>query len=77
MAVTIDAVHAALKDLIDPNTHKDYVSTRSAKNVKVNGDKVSLDIELGYPAKTQVEEIRAVVTRRSRPCPVSAASMPM
>jgi ATP-binding protein involved in chromosome partitioning len=61
MAVTVEAVQAALSDLIDPNTKKDYVSTRSAKNIKVDGGKVSLDIELGYPAKTQIETIRSAV----------------
>ncbi len=61
MAVTIEAVQAALKDLIDPNTQKDFISTRSAKNIKVDGDKVSLDVELGYPAKTQIELIRNAV----------------
>jgi ATP-binding protein involved in chromosome partitioning len=61
MAVTIDAVQAALKGLIDPNTQKDYVSTRSAKNIKVDGGQVSLDVELGYPAKTQLDAIRRAV----------------
>jgi ATP-binding protein involved in chromosome partitioning len=61
MAVTIDAVQAALKNLIDPNTKKDYVSTRSAKNIAVDDGKVSLTIELGYPAKTQIASIRAEV----------------
>ncbi len=61
MAVTIDAVQAALKNLIDPNTQKDYVSTRSAKNIAVDDGKVSLTIELGYPAKTQIASIRAEV----------------
>ena len=62
MAVTMDAVQAALKNLIDPNTQKDYVSTRSAKNIKIDGDTVSLDIELGYPAKTQIASIHSAVT---------------
>ena len=61
MAVTAESVAAALTQLIDPNTKKDFVSTRSAKNIKVDGDKVSLDVELGYPANTQVEAIRAAV----------------
>ena len=61
MAVTLDAVQAALKNLIDPNTKKDYVSTRSAKNITVDDGKVSLTIELGYPAKTQIASIRAEV----------------
>ena len=43
MAVTNEAVQAALKDLIDPNTRKDYLSTRSARNIKVDGTNVSID----------------------------------
>ena len=62
MAVTVEAIQTALKALVDPNTHKDYVSTRSAKNIKVDGDKVSLDVELGYPAKSQHEPIRALLS---------------
>jgi ATP-binding protein involved in chromosome partitioning len=69
MAVTIEAVQAALKDLIDPNTQKDYVSTRSAKNIKVDGSDVSLDIELGYPAKTQIDGIRRDVIAAVRTLP--------
>ena len=42
MTVTMEAVQTALKNLIDPNTKKDYVSTRSAKNIKVDGEQVSL-----------------------------------
>ena len=69
MAVTQDAVLAALKQLVDPNTQKDYVSSRSAKNVKVEGDKVSLDIELGYPAKSQIEAIRLSVVAAIKALP--------
>ncbi|MBK8895434.1 MAG: iron-sulfur cluster carrier protein ApbC [Propionivibrio sp.] len=61
MAVTMDAVQTALKNLIDPNTKKDFVTTRSAKNIRIEDGKVSLDIELGYPAKTQIEPIRNAV----------------
>jgi len=61
MAVTVEAVQAALKTLIDPNTQKDYVAGRAAKNIKIEGDDVSLDIELGYPAKTQIDGIRRAV----------------
>lgn len=69
MAVTVESVQAALKDLIDPNTKKDFVSTRSAKNITVDGDKVSLDVELGYPAKTQVESIRRSVVEAIKTVP--------
>ena len=55
MAVTNEAVQAALQDLIDPNTHKDYLSTRSAWNIKVDGAECSRELELCYPAKTQLD----------------------
>jgi ATP-binding protein involved in chromosome partitioning len=63
MAINEAQVQAALKAFIDPNTGKDLVSTRSARNIKLAGDDVSLDLELGYPGKSQVEPLRREVTR--------------
>ena len=63
MAVTEQQIQDALKNLNDPNTRKDYVSTKSARNIKVDGDKVSVDILLGYPAKSQLEPIRQEVAK--------------
>ncbi len=54
-------VQNALKNLIDPNTKKDFVSGKSVKNVKVSGSDVSLDILLGYPAQSVWDELRAMV----------------
>ena len=64
MAVTEHQVQDALKQLIDPNTRKDYLSTKSARNIRVDGDKVSVDVLLGYPAKSQIEPIRKDITAR-------------
>ena len=69
MAITEQQVQDALKELTDPNTRKDYVSTKSARNIKVEGDKVSVDILLGYPAKSQVEPIRQEVTQKLKSLP--------
>jgi ATP-binding protein involved in chromosome partitioning len=69
MAVTEQQVLDALKELTDPNTRKDFVSSKSARNVKVEGDNVSLDVVLGYPAKSQVEPIRKEITARLRAIP--------
>ena len=63
MSVSEAAVQAALKQLIDPNTGKDFVATRSARNIKVSGEDVALDIELGYPGKSQHEPIRRQVVQ--------------
>jgi len=54
-------VQAALAKLVDPNTGKDFAASRSLKNVKIDGGKVSLEIELGYPGKSQFEPIRRQV----------------
>jgi ATP-binding protein involved in chromosome partitioning len=62
MGLTVETVNQALATVVDPNTGKDLLSSRSARNVKVEGDRVSLDVELGYPAKSQVEPIRKMVT---------------
>src|SRR5258706_6448419 len=63
MSVTEASVQEALRKLVDPNTGKDYVSTRSARNIKVSGNDVALEIELGYPGKSQHEPIRLEVTQ--------------
>src|SRR5881227_2504133 len=56
-------VQAVLRQLVDPNTGKDFLTTRSARNVKVAGSDVSLDIELGYPGKSQHDPIRREIVR--------------
>ena len=58
MSITNEAVKAALSAVVDPNTGKDLVSSRSAKNIQINGNNVLFDVELGYPAKSQIEMIR-------------------
>src|SRR5687768_6443814 len=50
-----------LRKLVDPNTGKDFVATRAARNIRVSGADVSLDIELGYPGKSQQDPIRRQV----------------
>ncbi|MEA3194588.1 MAG: ATP-binding protein involved in chromosome partitioning [Betaproteobacteria bacterium] len=61
MSVNESSVQDALRKLVDPNTGKDFVATRSARNIKISGSDVSLDIELGYPGKSQYEPIRRQV----------------
>lgn len=62
MAISELLIQSTLKLCIDPNTSKDFVSAKSVKNIQINGNDVSLDIVLGYPAKSQFEHIKALVT---------------
>jgi ATP-binding protein involved in chromosome partitioning len=61
VTVTVENIQNALKSVIDPNTGKDLISSKSAKNIKVDGSDVSLDVVLGYPAKSQIDLIRKAV----------------
>ena len=69
MALTEQQVQDALKEITDPYTHKDYVSSKWAKNIKIDGNDVSLDIALGYPAKSVGEQIRKPVIARLKTLP--------
>ena len=69
MPVTEQDVKAALAEIVDPNTGKDLVATKSARKVAVSGNDVSVDIELAYPAKTQLEPMRKQVAAKLRALP--------
>ena len=52
-----------LKTFIDPNHGLDLVSSKSVKAITIDGSKVTVKLELGYPAKTYVDELKAAVTQ--------------
>jgi ATP-binding protein involved in chromosome partitioning len=64
MPVTDKDVLAALSELIDPVTGRNFVESKSVKNVKIEGERVSLDVALGYPARGVLERVRAQVAER-------------
>jgi ATP-binding protein involved in chromosome partitioning len=69
MSISEAQVQNALKELIDPNTGKDFITTRSARNIRVDGTDVSVDIELGYPAKSQMDHLRRMAIAVLRAIP--------
>jgi ATP-binding protein involved in chromosome partitioning len=69
MSITADDVKAVLAKVIDPNTGKDFVSSKSVKNVQVDGGDIAFDLELGYPAKSQVAPLRALVVNAVKGIP--------
>ena len=54
MAVTEQAVMNALQGVVDPNTGRDFVSSKGVRNLRIQGGDVSFYVELGYPAKSQM-----------------------
>ncbi len=69
MSLTEASVTEALKAVVDPNTGKDFVSTRQLKNLKVEGGDVAFDVELGYPAKSQIPALRKALIAAVRALP--------
>ena len=67
--VTEAAVLAALQTVVDPNTGKDFVTSRQIKQLKVDGDEVAFDVEFGYPAKSMHAALR-------RQCIAAARGVP-
>ncbi len=61
MSITVEEVKAALLQVIDPNTGRDLIRGKEARNIRVDGGRVLLDVELGYPAASQLEPIRQMV----------------
>jgi len=61
MAITQDQVRDALRTVIDPNTGRDLVSTKSVTSITVDGANVMVEARLGYPSRTQREPIRAAI----------------
>lgn len=69
MSVTEQQIQAALKEVVDPNTGKDLATSRAARNIRLDGGDVTLDVELGYPAKSQMDPIRRAVIARLKGVP--------
>jgi ATP-binding protein involved in chromosome partitioning len=63
---TQEQLHAALQTVIDPNTGTDFVSTKALKNLQITGEDVSFDVELGYPAKSQIAGLRRALVAAAK-----------
>ena len=55
--VTQARIEEQLATYIDPYLERDLVSTKSVKDIKVDGDKVEVSVVLGFPASGYHEEL--------------------
>src|SRR6218665_2880285 len=58
MAVSEQSLLAALSCVQDPHAGHDFVSTHALRNLQIQGGDVAFDVELGYPAKSLLPELR-------------------
>ena len=69
MAVTEQAILSALQGVVDPNTGIDYVSAKCVRNLVLQEGDVSFDVELGYPAKSQMAALRKLLVAATKAVP--------
>ncbi len=63
------AVLEALKTVVDPNTGRDFVAGKQIRNLRVEGDDVSFEAVLGYPAQSQMPALRRSLIEAVRALP--------
>jgi ATP-binding protein involved in chromosome partitioning len=69
MPVSESALLDALRTVVDPQTQQDFVSGKQLRNLRIDGDQVSFDVELGYPAKSQMPALRSALVTAARSVP--------
>ncbi|MES3010566.1 MAG: iron-sulfur cluster carrier protein ApbC [Pseudomonadota bacterium] len=63
---TPEQLLTALQAVVDPNTGKDFVSTKALKNLQITDGDVSFDVVLGYPAKSQMPALRKALVAAAK-----------
>jgi len=66
MAVSEPVLMEALKSVVDPNTGRDFVTTRAIRNLSITDGDVAFDVELGYPAKSQIVGFRKALVAAAK-----------
>jgi len=66
LAIDQQALLQALQTVTDPNTGNDFVSTKALRKLRVEGGDVSFEVELGYPAQSQIPALRQALIAAAR-----------
>jgi ATP-binding protein involved in chromosome partitioning len=76
--VTREQIHERLKGVVDPDLCQDLVGAGAIRDVTVNSGRVSISIELGYPAAGSREQLVAAVRAAVSRLPgVTAVEVPV
>ena len=55
-------IEEALKTYIDPYLESDLISTKTVKNIAVDGDNISIDVLYGFPVNGYIKELTEKLT---------------
>ena len=59
--VTKSQIEAELADYIEPHLEKDLISAKAVKEIKIDGSKVQIDIEVGFPMAGAKDELETAL----------------
>lgn len=69
MTITPQQIETTLRQIVDPTTGKDYVTSKALRDVRIDHDQVLVEIELGYPAQSVLENVRQQVVEALQAIP--------
>ncbi|MGD2116947.1 MAG: iron-sulfur cluster carrier protein ApbC [Chromatiales bacterium] len=62
--LTQETIEAAIATYIEPHLGKDLVSSKSIKGISIDGDKVKVEVLMGFPVKSVQDDIAAAVREK-------------
>jgi len=63
-AINKSDVESLLKSVIDPNINTDLISAHFVRSIDIDGSNVSVKLEVGYPAKSYLDELKTNVEKQ-------------
>ncbi len=75
MSLTPESVQAALQNVVDPATGLKPMEAGKLRQLSVDGEHVKLDIELGYPVQSRIDELRRLFTAAAEQAGASAVDL--
>ena len=67
--ITQQQIETVLGQTIDPTTGKDYLTSKAVSDIQIKQDNVSVNIELGYPAKSVLNTVHQQIEQAIRTVP--------
>src|SRR5690606_37138493 len=67
MAANEAQIRELLQATVDPTTGRDYVAGKSVKSIKAEQAQVTVEIVLGYPARSVLRRVREQIEAALRP----------
>lgn len=64
MSVSREQVEVAIRGYLDPYLDEDLVTAKCVQDVRIDGDKVAVDLQLGFPCDGYRHRLAAEITQR-------------